>query len=137
MQVSGISGRDEWSIKPPLTNSSFSEYKVSLTPASKVIYKIIATRPHQPMSQSEFLSLCDILRKKYSPDQSPPDQFESPYIIIQRHRSIKIEANAIGDAGSRIEYFDESLAEVADAEQNKIDRSKTESDSKKQDASGL
>lgn len=96
----------ELSITPPVTNAEFTSYGVFVTPTTGRIFKIIAAtvrktyppwglRAHEPLTDDEkakleteqqavddeFLGICEMIRRKYSPNQEPPAKSAEVFLV--------------------------------------------------------
>jgi hypothetical protein len=102
------SGANAWVVTPPVTNAEFTHYAVFVTPKSGRIFEIMATairktypqwalRDHnerrltddertrleseQEAVDNEFLGICEMIRRKYTPNQEPPAKSDEVFLV--------------------------------------------------------
>lgn len=93
-------------ITPPVTNAEFTSYGVFVTPKTGRIFKIMAAavrktyppwalRAHEAISDEEkmrleteqeavddeFLGICEMIRRKYTPNQEPPAKSDEAFLV--------------------------------------------------------
>ncbi len=93
-------------ITPPVTNAEFTSYGVFVTPKTGRIFKIMAAavrktyppwglRAHEGLTDDEkmrleteqaavddeFLGICEMIRRKYTPNQEPPAKSDEVFLV--------------------------------------------------------
>jgi hypothetical protein len=127
-----------WLVSPPKPSLSFQHYWVKITPQTKLIYSITATKESEAeSSDSDFLAICEVLRKKYGSEQELyPPTTDGEYCLSHDDRSITVSRNKI-PSDVFVEYRDRRLFTLAMKEQNEIRNAQIKADAKKLDDSGL
>jgi len=96
----------EFFITPPVTNAEFTSYGVFVTPKTGRIFKIMAVEVRKTYPQwalyahgtpsdtekkmleteqaavdDEFLGICEMIRRKYTPNQEPPANSDGGFLV--------------------------------------------------------